>query len=490
MEAVMIIDVLRRAKAEVVVASVGSKLEIVASRKVKLVADMLLDEAAKLSYDLIEMEAVMIIDVLRRAKAEVVVASVGNKLEIVASRKVKLVADMLLDEAAKLSYDLIVLPGGLGGAQAFADSETLVNLLKKQSESDRYYGAICASPALVLEPHGLLKGKKATAFPAMCREKALEIAKAMLVVEDFLEDLFLHQPSGNPTFSPHPELTSPEVNHDIHDSEGCNDLANLDDNFVDPIPEMFTDEHTPDYSSPPMFDEYEDDFLGVESESANVNYDPFDSKEEKIKEIFRVDVLPLPNNEDKVFNPGILIQEKPVKIITRVVQNKKLVISNASLVHEDFDPPFYEPLFFKEVPKAMMLLLFSSENKEKVFKPGIYTSEKVKDNKENDKIETKPDKIKSKREAWKSPTKSKPSHSKKRSKPQFPLNYESEKGYNENYTSYPRYSTFAVVGSKCFHDNITSTSVELLEEICWESGSTLVVIKKTLINKYYLITLH
>lgn len=170
-----------------------------------------------------EMEAVMIIDVLRRAKAEVVVAAVGDKLEIVASRKVKLVADVLLDEAAKSSYDLIVLPGGLGGAQAFANSETLVNLLKKQSESDRYYGAICASPALVLEPHGLLKGKKATAFPAMCeklsdksevenrvvvdgklitsrgpgtsvefslaivekllgREKALEIAKAMLVV--------------------------------------------------------------------------------------------------------------------------------------------------------------------------------------------------------------------------------------------------------------------------------------------------------------------
>ncbi|KAL4580408.1 hypothetical protein LXL04_016599 [Taraxacum kok-saghyz] len=170
-----------------------------------------------------EMEAVMIIDVLRRAKAEVVVASVGDKLEIVASRKVKLVADMLLDEAAKLSFDLIVLPGGLGGAQAFSNSETLVNLLKKQRDSDKYYGAICASPALVLEPHGLLKGKKATAFPAMCdklsdkshvenrvvvdgklitsrgpgtslefslaivekllgHEKALEIAKAMLLI--------------------------------------------------------------------------------------------------------------------------------------------------------------------------------------------------------------------------------------------------------------------------------------------------------------------
>lgn len=57
-----------------------------------------------------EMEAVIIIDILRRAKANVVVASVEDKLEIVASRKVKLEADMLLDEAAKLSYDLIVLP--------------------------------------------------------------------------------------------------------------------------------------------------------------------------------------------------------------------------------------------------------------------------------------------------------------------------------------------------------------------------------------------
>ncbi|ESR55800.1 hypothetical protein CICLE_v10024360mg, partial [Citrus x clementina] len=83
-----------------------------------------------------EMEAVIIIDILR---------------------KFKLVADMLIDEAAKLSYDLIVLPGGLGGAQAFAKSEKLVNMLKKQKESNRPYGAICASPALVLEPHGLLK---------------------------------------------------------------------------------------------------------------------------------------------------------------------------------------------------------------------------------------------------------------------------------------------------------------------------------------------
>ena len=61
-----------------------------------------------------EMEAVMIIDILRRAKANVVVASIEDKLEILASRNVKLVADVLLDEAANLSYDLIVLPVSWG----------------------------------------------------------------------------------------------------------------------------------------------------------------------------------------------------------------------------------------------------------------------------------------------------------------------------------------------------------------------------------------
>nr|GEV81127.1 reverse transcriptase domain-containing protein [Tanacetum cinerariifolium] len=166
--------------------------------------------------------------------------------------------------------------------------------------------------------------------------------------EDFLEDLFSSQPSGNPTFSSHPEINSPEVKHDIFDLEGGNvlpeklldldstkdlhpplhvnllsgsttyssspnllleelalitfpleydddlqfdvesdlkeieyllyhdpikdidsslkdsidqsNLANLVDDFVDSMPEMFTDEHAPDYSSPLIFDEYDDDF--------------------------------------------------------------------------------------------------------------------------------------------------------------------------------------------------------------------------------------
>nr|GEX91397.1 hypothetical protein [Tanacetum cinerariifolium] len=91
----------------------------------------------------------------------------------------------------------------------------------------------------------------------------------------------------------------------------------------------------------------------------------------------RDDNLPSPDNEDKVFNLEILIHDKLVTIITRVAQEKNLAIFFASLVFEDFDPPLYELLVFKEVPNSMKLLPFSSENEEKVFKPGIYTSEKV-----------------------------------------------------------------------------------------------------------------
>nr|GEW26642.1 reverse transcriptase domain-containing protein [Tanacetum cinerariifolium] len=170
--------------------------------------------------------------------------------------------------------------------------------------------------------------------------------------EYFLKDLFLNQPSSNPTFLPHPELTSPEVNNDILDSEGCNvlfkKLLDLDstkylhpplhdnplsgsttyfsnpllEEFADELPPeyndnlqfdiefdlkeiefllyqdkilMFTDEHALDYSSPPIFDEYDDDFLEVESDFGNVYDDPFDSKGEKIKESkLLIDELDLP----------------------------------------------------------------------------------------------------------------------------------------------------------------------------------------------------
>lgn len=112
-----------------------------------------------------EIEAVCIIDVLRRAGAEVTVASVGN-LQIVASRGVKIVADCLISECLGRDWDLVVLPGGIPGAEHLRDSADLARILRRQSERGGLYGAICAAPAVVLQHHGLLAGRRATAHPA------------------------------------------------------------------------------------------------------------------------------------------------------------------------------------------------------------------------------------------------------------------------------------------------------------------------------------
>jgi 4-methyl-5(b-hydroxyethyl)-thiazole monophosphate biosynthesis len=112
-----------------------------------------------------EIEAVCIVDVLRRAGAQVTVASVEKSLQVTASRGVKIVADSRIEDCTAASFDLIVLPGGMPGAEHLRDSEALIELLCRQQAAGRLYGAICAAPAVALLPHGLLEGKTATAHP-------------------------------------------------------------------------------------------------------------------------------------------------------------------------------------------------------------------------------------------------------------------------------------------------------------------------------------
>ena len=112
-----------------------------------------------------ELEAVAIIDVLRRAGAAVTVASVSCNRQITASRGVVMVADALIEDCVDVGFDLVVLPGGIPGAEHLRDSSDLIRILKQQQENGSLYGAICASPAVVLEHHGLLAGRQATCHP-------------------------------------------------------------------------------------------------------------------------------------------------------------------------------------------------------------------------------------------------------------------------------------------------------------------------------------
>nr|GFA80706.1 hypothetical protein [Tanacetum cinerariifolium] len=123
-----------------------------------------------------------------------------------------------------------------------------------------------------------------------------------------------------------------DIDSSLKDSINQSNLANLADNYIDFVPEMFTDEHGLDYSSPPIFDEYDDDFLKVESDTENVYNDPFDSKGEKIKESkLLIDELNLPCDFLLPFEydslslriiPGLMICPQPT-MWTSILENLK-----------------------------------------------------------------------------------------------------------------------------------------------------------------------
>jgi len=112
-----------------------------------------------------EIEAVTVIDVLRRAGVTVTVASAGDKT-VDAAHNIRIIADRKISECVDQTYDMIVLPGGMPGAEHLRDSEELCRMLIRQDSEGRYIAAICASPAVVLQSIGLLKGRQATCYPS------------------------------------------------------------------------------------------------------------------------------------------------------------------------------------------------------------------------------------------------------------------------------------------------------------------------------------
>lgn len=116
-----------------------------------------------------ELEAVTIIDLLRRADIHVTTASldIGNQVTpVTASRGVVLIADSTLDDALTQNYDMVVLPGGLPGADHLDNDKRIHSLLKKMTAEDKYTAAICAAPKILANAK-LLEGKSATSYPGV-----------------------------------------------------------------------------------------------------------------------------------------------------------------------------------------------------------------------------------------------------------------------------------------------------------------------------------
>jgi len=114
-----------------------------------------------------EIEAVTIIDLLRRAGVEVTVASVSEQgaLQITAARGTYIVGDCAIENCVGQSWDLIALPGGVVGSETLAGCGTLDKLLRQQASDGKLFAAICAAPALVLGTKGLLANRTATCHP-------------------------------------------------------------------------------------------------------------------------------------------------------------------------------------------------------------------------------------------------------------------------------------------------------------------------------------
>ena len=119
-----------------------------------------------------EVEALIPIDVLRRGGVEVVTVSVTDFPLVTSAHGVNIEADLLFEQADTSDADLLMLPGGMPGASNLYAHEGVCKAVCEQTAAGRKVAAICAAPAVVLAPLGILSGKRATCYPGF--EQALQ----------------------------------------------------------------------------------------------------------------------------------------------------------------------------------------------------------------------------------------------------------------------------------------------------------------------------
>lgn len=131
-----------------------------------------------------EIEAVTVVDLLRRAGVEVRTASLAGR-QVTGSHGIRIEADITIDAVDAADYDMIVLPGGMPGADHLKNDARVVSLLQRFASAGRYTAAICAAPG-VLAHAGLLEGRTATSFPGFLRPDSapgLQLTDAPVVVD-------------------------------------------------------------------------------------------------------------------------------------------------------------------------------------------------------------------------------------------------------------------------------------------------------------------
>ena len=128
------------------------------------------------------LEAVTVLNILRRAGIEAVSASLDGH-PIRGSRGTKLIPDASLDEALKRRFDMVVLPGGQPGTNNLKADARIIKLVQGMAADDLFVCAVCAAPS-VLATAGLLDGKRATSFPGALDAFPKVLRQPQAVVED------------------------------------------------------------------------------------------------------------------------------------------------------------------------------------------------------------------------------------------------------------------------------------------------------------------
>ena len=112
-----------------------------------------------------EVEALIPVDMMRRAGMDVVLSSIDEEKMVESSHSVKVEADMTLSESDREDFDIVFLPGGMPGAVNLSQCWSVNERIIRMAGNGKIVSAICASPSVVLANAGLLNGRKATCYP-------------------------------------------------------------------------------------------------------------------------------------------------------------------------------------------------------------------------------------------------------------------------------------------------------------------------------------
>ncbi len=121
-----------------------------------------------------EIEALSVVDILRRGNVDISTMSINDKSEVIGKSDINVTADMIFNKNTALGADMIILPGGGTGTENLKNSKDIIDIIKYFADNNKMISAICAAPS-ILGINGILNGYKAICYPGF--ESVLEGAE-------------------------------------------------------------------------------------------------------------------------------------------------------------------------------------------------------------------------------------------------------------------------------------------------------------------------